>query len=153
MKPLSFLPFILVMCMIWSFSAREADSSDMQSVQWGLRVVRVANSVFRLDLDDAGLTELAERINPPIRKCAHVTEYFLLALSAMVPIFVYGVFGRKWVLIAALGCVAYAALDEIHQAFVPGRSAAVRDVLIDSIGICGGLLVASFVRFIRRMLH
>lgn len=35
--------------------------------------------------------------------------------------------------------VEYAALDEIHQLFVEGRSGQVTDVLIDSIGIFLGI--------------
>ena len=40
-----------------------------------------------------------------------------------------------------LGTGAYAALDEWHQSFVPGRQASVGDVLIDLAGICGMLLI------------
>lgn len=35
---------------------------------------------------------------------------------------------------ALLFCLAYAASDEWHQSFVPGRGPSVRDVLIDGIG-------------------
>jgi VanZ family protein len=34
--------------------------------------------------------------------------------------------------------VAYAASDEVHQMFVPGRSAQWTDLLADAIGICVG---------------
>jgi VanZ family protein len=37
----------------------------------------------------------------------------------------------------------YAALDEYHQSFVPGRTAAVGDVLIDTSGGAAALIVAS----------
>jgi VanZ family protein len=40
-----------------------------------------------------------------------------------------------------LGTGAYAALDEWHQSFVPGRQASVGDVLMDLAGICGMLLI------------
>jgi VanZ family protein len=39
----------------------------------------------------------------------------------------------------------YAALDEFHQSFVPGRQAAVGDVLIDASGGIAAQLVASLV--------
>ncbi|MFP3514028.1 VanZ family protein, partial [Peribacillus sp. SIMBA_075] len=42
----------------------------------------------------------------------------------------------------------YAATDEVHQLFIPGRSGEARDVLIDSTGAAAGLtcywLVAKF---------
>lgn len=70
-----------------------------------------------------------------VRKCAHFTEYFILSLLILRGIRA----GRHetrlaWAL-AAIGVVAgYAALDELHQRFVPGRTPAVRDVLIDTTG-------------------
>jgi VanZ family protein len=34
--------------------------------------------------------------------------------------------------------VAYAASDELHQWFVPGRSASMMDLVADAIGVCAG---------------
>lgn len=71
-----------------------------------------------------------------LRKIAHMLEYFILAallfrafkgsfkLSAFYLVF--------W---PSLLSFLYALSDEVHQAFVPTRSASARDVLIDSIGI------------------
>ena len=39
---------------------------------------------------------------------------------------------------AAIG-IAYAATDEVHQAFVPGRHGAVLDVLVDAVGVLIGV--------------
>jgi VanZ family protein len=70
-----------------------------------------------------------------IRKCAHFTEYFLLSLLVLRG-FRAGRQGPnwKWTLCSVLVIVAYASLDEFHQSFVPGRTALVGDVLIDSTG-------------------
>lgn len=50
--------------------------------------------------------------------------------------------------------VCYAATDETHQLFVPGRSGQVRDVLIDSVGAAIGVLLATLAarRLARRRL-
>ncbi|MGV8147186.1 MAG: VanZ family protein [Alkaliphilus sp.] len=40
-----------------------------------------------------------------------------------------------------LVCVLYAISDETHQIFVPGRSAQVSDILIDSVGAAVGILI------------
>jgi VanZ family protein len=66
-----------------------------------------------------------------LRKCAHITEYavlaFLLAraIGREVPAFVAG--------------VVYAVSDELHQSFVRGRHASPVDVAIDSVGLLIGL--------------
>lgn len=41
--------------------------------------------------------------------------------------------------------VIYAATDEIHQAFVPGRGPLVTDVILDSIGVLTGICIVLLV--------
>ncbi|MGA9884517.1 MAG: VanZ family protein [Candidatus Acidiferrales bacterium] len=70
-----------------------------------------------------------------IRKCAHFVEYFLFSLLILRAL--RG--DRKelrlaWVIAAVFVVAGYAALDEFHQSFVPGRTAALSDVLIDTTG-------------------
>ena len=73
-----------------------------------------------------------------IRKSAHFTEY--LVLSVLLYRALRG--GRRWDLRAAGIAVAIAALyslgDEFHQWFVPGRTAAATDCLIDVSGAAAG---------------
>ena len=70
-----------------------------------------------------------------IRKTAHFTEYFVFSMLLLRALRA----GRRdvhwtWAL-EAIGIVAlYASFDEFHQIFVPGRTPAVRDVLIDTLG-------------------
>lgn len=90
--------------------------------------------------------ETLELIHHIIRKCAHFTEYFILSLLILRGIRR----GRKenhlaWALLAILIVAAYASLDEFHQRFVPGRTPAVRDVLIDTSGGTAAQLIAALV--------
>jgi VanZ family protein len=84
------------------------------------------------------------QIHHYIRKCAHFTEYFILSLLVLRGIRA----GRRgthlaWALLVVAIVICYASLDEFHQRFVPGRTAAVGDVLIDtSGGIAAQLIVA-----------
>ncbi|MGA8035724.1 MAG: VanZ family protein [Candidatus Acidiferrales bacterium] len=76
-----------------------------------------------------------ELLHHYIRKCAHFTEYFIFSLLILRGIRA----GRKgthlrWALVSILLVVCYAAFDEFHQSFVPGRTALVTDVFIDSFG-------------------
>ncbi|MGO9590954.1 MAG: VanZ family protein [Candidatus Acidiferrales bacterium] len=70
-----------------------------------------------------------------IRKCAHLTEYFILSLLILRGIR-SGRHGMRlaWAVLAILLVAGYASLDEFHQRFVPGRTPAVTDVLIDTTG-------------------
>ncbi len=79
-----------------------------------------------------------------IRKCGHLTEYFILSLLVLRGIRA----GRRdarivWALSAIAIVACYASLDEFHQMFVPGRTPAVADVLLDTIGaICAQIAFA-----------
>ena len=53
---------------------------------------------------------------------------------------------KNAVIIAMIIGVAYATSDEIHQLFVGGRSGRVVDVVIDSIGICTGIVMYRLVQ-------
>ena len=76
-----------------------------------------------------------ELINHSIRKLGHVTEYFIFGLCAVRAIRPKTCrFTVKNGLAALILSTIYACTDEIHQYFVPGRTAAVGDVLIDSFG-------------------
>ena len=67
-----------------------------------------------------------------LRKCAHTTEYAVLAFLLA------RAFGREAPALAA--GVLYAISDEVHQAFVTGRHASPIDVAIDTVGLLLGLL-------------
>ena len=47
-----------------------------------------------------------------------------------------------------LTAALYAATDEVHQLFVPGRSGQVSDVLLDSAGAIAGLALLGGIRFL-----
>ena len=93
----------------------------------------------------SGLGDFADGIHYYVRKAAHMTEYFLLAIAISFPLYVYGVRGIWLMLLAGIVCVGFAGLDEYHQSFVDARTPAVKDVGIDSIGaFIGILLVQAF---------
>jgi len=88
-----------------------------------------------------------ELIHHLIRKCMHFMEYFIFSLLVLRGIRS----GRKenhiaWALLAVLVVAGYASLDEFHQSFVPGRTPAVWDVVIDTTGgVAAQLTAALFV--------
>ncbi len=78
-----------------------------------------------------------------IRKCAHVTEYFILSLLVLEAIRGgRGGWNRTWGIWAISIAAIYASTDEIHQLFVPSRGASVVDVMID---ISGATLAQFFM--------
>ena len=84
------------------------------------------------------------------RKCAHVTEYAVLALLLWRALRSISTLQTKTLMVfgaALLGCALFAASDELHQTFVKSRTPSIRDVLLDTGGALFGLLIgASFTR-------
>lgn len=69
-----------------------------------------------------------------LRKYAHIILYFLLGVSAFL---VVKDGQQKWywkVLNALLICFLYSCSDELHQMFIPGRDASVKDLYVDALG-------------------
>ena len=151
LKPMSFIPAIIMMYTIFMFSAQDSSSSSQLSYEVGVQVLTIANDTFDKGWTQARIEQLSEQGQYYIRKAAHFTEYFLLAVSVAFPLYVYGVRGI-WLVLAAGGfCVAYACADEYHQSFVAGRSPQKKDVLIDSCGILTGVIITRIVGWTGRM--
>lgn len=83
----------------------------------------------------------AEWAHHLLRKAAHFTEYAILGTLCA---WALPRGSQRW-LMAWACATGYAATDEIHQAFVPGRGPAVTDVLIDSLGAAAASFVAARV--------
>lgn len=148
LKPLSFLPALAMMYVIYSFSAQSGEVSGNLSYEVSYKIVEVGNSILDKQLDEWQIGEYAYEIEYPVRKLAHMTEYFLLAVAVSFPFYVYGLRGFPLMLVAGMICVGFAAGDEYHQSFVAGRGPSPKDVLIDSIGAFFGILTVRIICWI-----
>ena len=145
LKPMSFLPAIIMMCLIFNFSGQDADTSSQLSYKVGVEVLTVTNDVLDRGWTPSHIRELSEHYQHYIRKAAHFSEYLLLAISVAFPLYVYGLRGIPLMFFAGLICVGYACLDEYHQSFIAGRSPQKKDVIIDSAGSFVGIIITRMV--------
>ena len=150
LKPLSFLPAVCMMYIIFSFSTQTGSESGSLSYHVSKLLILAYNKFLFKGYDNATLNELILIIHPYVRKLAHVTEYFLLAASVSLPLYVYKMRGIALTIVAGAFCIAFAALDEYHQTLIPGRVGCARDVYIDSIGIIVGILTVRIIGYIGR---
>ena len=151
LKPLSFLPALCMMYLIFSFSGQEGAASSSLSLRVTTKFITLSDRFLELGLDSAQLAYYIELAHGLVRKLAHVGEYFLLAVSVALPLYVYRLRGFKLVLTAGFFCVAFAGLDEYRQTFIPGRNGSPKDVLIDSIGILPGIYMTRIFGWLGRM--
>lgn len=150
LKPLSVVPALLMMYVIFNFSAQEGVESAALSREVSKAIILAYNKILVKGYDNYTLNQLIDYIHPYVRKGAHITEYFGLAMAVSLPLWVYRIRGFGLTLFAGFFCVMFAVLDEYHQSFTAGRTATLRDVLIDSIGILIGIIVIRIVCYIGR---
>lgn len=129
---------VVWMIVIFVYSSRPAEESNANSDT----VEKAIMQMTVTDYDEKTEKEVENFIldwRIPIRKCAHACEYALLSflLFFAIPDKLV-LWGRG--LISGAGALVYGISDEIHQSFVPGRTALVSDVLIDLAGVCCGCL-------------
>jgi VanZ family protein len=82
-----------------------------------------------------------------VKKGSHMVGYGLLALAFLRGL---GYQRKNHILLVVLLVFLYAASDEFHQSFVPGRNASLVDVGIDLVGAVLALF-ASRWEFVRRL--
>lgn len=135
---------VVWMCVIFLFSSQPSDESSKVSGTMCERVVEDANRVLKLEMNRAKVQSVAASIEYPVRKAAHMTEYAILGLLSFA--FYCGILKKekRQFLAALLTAAVYAATDEFHQYFIPGRSAEVMDVCIDTLGASIGLAILFF---------
>lgn len=141
LKPLSFLPAIFMMLVIYTFSAQTGEVSGELSYQISYQIVETKNELLNTNKSYDELAYEASEIHYYVRKAAHMTEYFLLAIAISFPLYVYRIRGFWLMLLAGIVCVGFAGFDEYHQSFVASRTPSLKDVGIDSIGAFVGILL------------
>ena len=86
LKPFSFLPAIAMMYLIFSFSAQTGTESGNLSHEISYHLVSVADRVLDKGLSEEEKNAYADKIEFPVRKLEHMTEYFILAICMSFPL-------------------------------------------------------------------
>lgn len=141
------IPMLIVMILIFLFSAKTAVESDGSSLPVAETILKLYQSIFG-NLGEEAYNAALRVSNVLVRKAAHITEFGVLAVCTSYYFHVCRLRRRRGIGYAVALSVVYAITDEIHQLFVPGRSGRVTDVLIDSIGCLLGVLFFSFLQYV-----
>jgi len=81
----------------------------------------------------------ASNLDHVVRKNAHAFMYMVLAILVSAALFSYNKNGKGMIIYILFICLFYAVTDEFHQAFIPGRTSLVSDILVDFMGALIGL--------------
>ncbi len=151
-KVLKIILWIMVIfsaALIFFFSAQDATASNDTSGGF-VRALFGLFPAFR-NMTAAAQTELVESVMYVVRKCAHFCIYAFFGFWLMHLARQYS--RQRAIVVTVITAMAYAASDELHQYFVPGRSCGILDVCIDTAGALVGALVAMIFAFIWQKLR
>lgn len=142
----SILVILLVSWMVFIFSMSAQDSNKSSNTSGG--TVRLVLSIVPQfnEKSEEYRDEIVESLQHITRKSAHFLIYMILGILTILLFLGFEQLQYKpqW---AFLICVLYAASDEIHQLFVPGRACQIKDVFIDSCGsFLGIFMIMIFIR-------
>lgn len=130
------LPLLLWLILIFSLSHQAKEETEQTS---GL----ILTFLKALGMSIAFIEKY--EIHFYVRKLAHFTEYFVLCLLFFRVCNLY-LDEKRALILSWVLAVLNACGDEWHQRFVPGRGAAISDVLIDASGAAlAALLLAYFL--------
>lgn len=124
---------------IFCFSSQDGEESSSVSRKVTTAVTQNIKKIQDLEYKEREL--VLDKIETVIRKLAHFSIYTLVGILMMALMSTYNLLKRKQILISIFAGMMYAASDEIHQYFVPERTALFTDVLIDTAGVCLGVLI------------
>ena len=129
---LSWIALLLWMALIFSLSSQPAVQSDHMSKGITEKIVEAQGK------DTQNTKEKISILNESVRNNAH---FFLYLVLGVLVLNAFRRVGYKGFVLAFLACILYAVSDELHQIFVPGRGAELRDVLRDSAGAAIGVFL------------
>ena len=148
----AFCPAAAWYFVIWRFSAQPAVVSGTLSDRLLYRLLEALSGVFR-EQPEEGKRAIVLFLSFFERTAAHMFLYFVL--TGLLLLALHGL-SCEFCLKAGLAlglCGILAAVDEIHQLFVPGRSGELRDVAVDLTGGAVFLLLCWMVRCVWLAYH
>lgn len=136
---------ILWLIVIFNFSNQNGVISGGNSSGIIYSTLDIIYNIFNISKDN--IYEVLSIIHNPIRECAHVFEYFVLAFLTFKTLESFNIKENKYI-ITILFCFLSASLDEIHQLFIVGRAFEYYDILMDTLG---SILMLLFIKIFKDM--
>lgn len=133
----------MTVTVIFNFSNQNAEKSGELSEKVTKYIIDI--NPLTKDIQGQHREIIIYKLESVIRKLAHFSIYTLVGLLLMTLISTYNLKEIDKIGISLIIGVIYASSDEIHQAFIPGRSAQITDVMLDSLGVLLGIFIILFI--------
>ena len=135
-KIVKIILIVIWMIVVFNFSNQGGNESSRTSS----KVTKIVLDIVTKDKEEPN-KQTMEKIEKVVRKGAHYTIYTIGGFLIMNYTYSMEKTKKQKILESLLFGSFYAVIDEIHQYFVPGRSARLFDVGIDTLGVLTGILI------------
>lgn len=126
---------VALYALIFVFSGQDGETSGGFSRMISEKCVELVKSLSGKDWSAAVMDAMAEYFEHPIRKLAHFAEYAVMAVLVYAMWRPWKERNKRLYCLVILWIAVSAAVDEMHQLFIPDRYGNLADVLLDT---CGG---------------
>lgn len=132
------ISWMVVIFMLSSQVAEQSNELSTGITQTVIEIIQKATPFWEIG---------SEQLNHILRKGAHFTAYMILGMIVMNALNKSFGIRKRHIFWGCMICVIYAVSDEVHQAFVPGRGPALKDVMIDSAGAFTGIIFMRKIKY------
>ena len=138
-----FITTILMFIIIFGFSNQNGKDSERKSRKIAVKMVSLKEEIRNEKYYNREIQ--INKMDHKIRKTAHFTLYTISGISLMSFLIFLEIENKKSLIISIIIGLIYATSDEIHQIFIPERTAYVSDILIDTCGIIFGSFIVLII--------
>lgn len=134
---------IMTFGIIFGFSSQDGEKSGGISKKITIAITNPIKSIQEKPIEEK--EAIIERTESVIRKIAHFSIYTLVGFLLMLLFSTYKIKEFNRLSISLIIGIIYATLDEIHQSFIPERSASIFDVILDGQGVLFGICISLLI--------
>lgn len=130
------------------FSNEPGRKSENTSDAFTSSIIDKVTSITNKDISETKKKDLIINTRFIIRKSAHFTIYFILGITIYLLLETYNI--KRIVILSIMICFIFSCLDEIHQIFIPERTARFYDCIIDTFGGTCGIYLLVIIEKLRK---
>lgn len=150
-----FYIFLSILCLSFIFfnSSQDGTKSNIRSNNV---VEKVITDVKENEISTPIISKIhinMKKFNLLIRKFAHGFEFGILSITLFISFSFFTKNKTNTVIYTLFLVLIFAVIDEFLQLYIPGRSSSVKDVVIDFMGGCLGIIVIKLLNGIKCKNH
>lgn len=140
---------VLSLSFIFFNSSQDGNKSNLRSNNFIEKIVTVVEENNDYIHINQKVHINMKEFNLVIRKFAHGFEFAMLSIILFNCFYLFSKNKNKNIKYILILILLFAMMDEFLQLYIPGRNSSVKDVIIDFIGGCFGIIIIKILNYIK----